>query len=71
MIGCVEFTFNASFFLFGVALFFLFGVALAELVRPFKYLYKVPVASLLNLGNISMNSSYIIDFQAIGISKKH
>ncbi len=22
MIGCVEFTFNASFFLFGVALFF-------------------------------------------------
>ncbi len=34
MIGCVEFTFNASFFLFGVALF-LFGVALAELVRPF------------------------------------
>ena len=69
MIGCVEFTFNASFFL--VWRFFLFGVALAELVRPFKYLYKVPVASLLNLGNISMNSSYIIDFQAIGISKKH
>lgn len=63
MIGCVEFTFNASFFLF--------GVALAELVRPFLNLYKLPVASLLNLGNISMNSSYIIDFQAIGISKKH
>lgn len=63
--------FNASFFLFGVAFFFLFGVALAELVRPFLNLYKVPVASLLNLGNISMNSSYIIDFQAIGISKKH
>ena len=42
MIGCIEFMFNASFFLFGVALFFylvwrffLFGVALAELVRPF------------------------------------
>ena len=34
MIGCVEFTFNASFFLFGVALF-LFGVALAELVHLF------------------------------------
>ena len=46
MIGCVEFTFNASFFLFGVALFFLFGMALAELVRPFLNLYKVPVASL-------------------------
>ena len=45
MIGCVEFTFNASFFLFGVALF-LFGVAQAELVRPFLNLYKVPVASL-------------------------
>lgn len=70
MIGCVEFTFNASFFLFGVALF-LFGVVQAELVRPFLNLYKLPVASLLNLGNISMNSSYIIDFQAIGISKKH
>lgn len=57
-------------FLFGVA-FFLFGVALAELVRPFLNLYKVSVASLLNLGNISGSSSYIIDFQAIGISKKH
>lgn len=45
MIGCVEFTFNASFFLFGVALF-LFGVALAELVHPFFNLYKVPVVSL-------------------------
>jgi len=32
--------------LFGVARFFLFGVALAELVRPFLNLYKVPVASL-------------------------
>ena len=58
-------------FLFGVALFFLFGVAQAELVRPFLNLYKVSVASLLNLGNISGSSSYIIDFQAIGISKKH
>lgn len=38
MIGCVEFTFNASFFLF--------GVALAELVHLFFNLYKVPVASL-------------------------
>ena len=38
MIGCVEFTFNASFFLF--------GVALAELVHLFLNLYKVPVASL-------------------------
>lgn len=70
MIGCVEFTFNASFFLFGVALF-LFGVALAELVHPFLNLYKVSVVSLLNLGNIFMSCSYIIDFQAIGISKKH
>lgn len=58
-------------FLFGVALFFLFGVAQAELVRPFLNLYKVSVASLLNLGNISGSSSYIIDFQAIGISKKY
>lgn len=63
MIGCVEFTFNASFFLF--------GVALVELVRHFSNLYKVSVASLYNLANISMSSSYIIDFQAIGISKKH
>ncbi len=44
MIGCVEFTFNASFFCL-VWRFFLFGVALAELVRPFLNLYKVPVAS--------------------------
>lgn len=63
MIGCVEFTFNASFFLF--------GVAQVELVRPFSNLYKVLVASLYHLGNISGSSSYIIDFQAIGISKKH
>lgn len=63
MIGCVEFTFNASFFLF--------GVAQVELVRPFSNLYKVSVASLYHLANISMSSSYIIDFQAIGISKKH
>ena len=55
--------FNASFFLF--------GVAQVELVRPFPNLYKVSVASLYNLANISMSSSYIIDFQAIGISKKH
>jgi len=34
MIGCVEFTFNASFFVWCGA-FFLFGVALAELVHPF------------------------------------
>ena len=46
MIGCVEFTFNASFFFVWCGAFFLFGVALPELVRPFKYLYKVPVASL-------------------------
>lgn len=58
------------FFLFGVALF-LFGVALAELVRPFPNLYKVSVVSLYHLANISMSGSYIIDFQAIGISKKH
>ena len=45
MIGCVEFTFNASFFCL-VWRFFLFGMALPELVRPFKYLYKVPVVSL-------------------------
>ena len=50
---------------------FLFGVALAELVRPFLNLYKVSVVSLLNLGTISGSSSYIIDFQAIGISKKY
>ena len=43
--GCVEFTFNASFFSL-VWRFFLFGVVLAELVRPFLNLYKVPVASL-------------------------
>lgn len=35
MIGCVEFTFNASFFFCLVWRFFLFGVALADLVRPF------------------------------------
>lgn len=70
MIGCVEFTFNASFFCL-VWRFFLFGVAQAELVRPFLNLYKVSVVSLLNLGNIFMSCSYIIDFQAIGISKKH
>lgn len=45
MIGCVEFTFNASFFCL-VWRFFLFGVAPTELVRPFLNLYKVPVASL-------------------------
>lgn len=45
MIGCVEFTFNASFFCL-VWRFFLFGVALAELVHPFLNLYKVPVVSL-------------------------
>lgn len=35
MIGCVEFTFNASFFFVWWGAFSLFGVALAELVRPF------------------------------------
>ena len=32
MIGCVEFTFNASFFLFGVALFFIWCGAFFYLV---------------------------------------
>lgn len=62
--------FNASFFLFGVALFF-YLVWRCLSWYAFLNLYKVSVASLLNLGNISGSSSYIIDFQAIGISKKH
>lgn len=46
MIGCVEFTFNASFFFVWCGASFLFGVALAELIRHFFNLYKVPVVSL-------------------------
>ena len=71
MIGCVEFTFNASFFFVWCGAFFYLVWRRLSWYALFLNLYKVSVASLLNLGNISGSSSYIIDFQAIGISKKH